>query len=177
MNPAPDSILSAPVATKFWGLVSTSGQAECWNWKRCTSNGYGQVHFRGHGMLKAHKLAFILEGGLLTAERDCVCHRCDNRLCCNPAHHFAGSKRHNSEDMVAKGRSAVGPKHGLVKHPAKRPRGITHGNAVLTDDQVRDIRDIYSAGSIGQKALGIKFGVSQSRIHMIVRRKQWKHVK
>jgi len=37
-----------------------------------------------------------------------VCHTCDVRLCCNPAHLFIGTRSDNVADCVAKGRYSNG---------------------------------------------------------------------
>lgn len=53
--------------------------------------------------------------------------------------------------------------------------GAKNGNSKLTDDQVRDIRQLYVDG-ITQYELADKYGVSQALISNIVRGKTWKHV-
>lgn len=55
-------------------------------------------------------------------------------------------------------------------------RGENMGSAKLTDDDVRQIRRLWSGG-MQQKEIAPMFGVSQVRISLIVRRKSWKHVK
>ncbi len=54
-------------------------------------------------MTTAHRVAYTLAFGPIQP-RMVVCHRCDNGLCCNPAHLFLGTAGDNSRDMMAKGR-------------------------------------------------------------------------
>lgn len=81
-----------------------------------------------------------------------VCHRCDNPPCINPAHLFLGTFADNSLDAVRKRRIANGERK-------------VHK---LTDAQVREIRLRYMAGGITQKDLGLKYGVSQQLVGLIV---------
>jgi len=55
-------------------------------------------------------------------------------------------------------------------------KGVLHGGAKLTDDKVREIRRLYATGNFTQQELALKFGVAQSVISDIVKRKKWKHV-
>lgn len=55
-------------------------------------------------------------------------------------------------------------------------RGENHHLAVLTDDQVREIRRRYATEKVTQAALGDEFGVEQALVSMIVHRKRWAHV-
>jgi hypothetical protein len=78
-----------------------------------------------------------------------VCHRCDNPPCVNPSHLFLGTPADNVHDRDLKGRQA-------------RQRGQANGRARLTDDDVREIRRL--AGSMLQREIGARFGVSQSYV-------------
>ena len=86
-----------------------------------------------------------------------VLHRCDNPACCNPDHLWAGTQKENIDDMHRKGRYG---------RPAAR--GERHGRAKLTDEHVRQIRQLYREGR-SQAAIGAEFGVGQSQVGRIVR--------
>ena len=93
---------------RLWGRCEPVG--ECWVWRGCvTSRGYGSIYFQGK-MVSAHRLAAMLSLGELPAEK-MVCHTCDVRACCNPAHLFVGSQADNMTDMSRKGRA---PRRGVV---------------------------------------------------------------
>jgi hypothetical protein len=90
-------------------------------------------------------------------------HTCDNRLCCNPAHLRLATQADNVADMHAKGRAYTGD----------RPRGSRHGNAKLTEDQVREIR----AAPYGSLALAAHYGITYGALKDIRRGKGWSHVR
>lgn len=54
-------------------------------------------------------------------------------------------------------------------------RGVTHGRAKLTEDDVREIRQLF-AGGLSRKILAERFGVSTTNITFIVKRKLWPHI-
>jgi hypothetical protein len=93
----------------------------------------------------------------------CVLHKCDNRCCVNPNHLMLGTIEDNNLDRVSKGRSA--PLMGSALPQAK-----------LTDDQVRQIREMYRIG-LSQSVIGAKFNMAQQSIQKITSRRLWKHVK
>lgn len=80
-----------------------------------TSTGYGQFHI-GKRNFSAHRVAYTLERGEIPVGM-CVCHHCDNPVCCNPAHLFVGTHRDNVLDKWNKGRQG-----GEFKSGPENPR-------------------------------------------------------
>lgn len=90
----------------------------CWNIKTGKDNGEGYFYIsyqidrntKGvRGSIKgkrmgAHRMAYIVFNGRIPNGK-CVRHTCDNRSCVNPEHLIIGTKKDNSSDMVARGRS------------------------------------------------------------------------
>lgn len=159
---------------KFWARVEKTTDGECWNWRGAiTSSGYGNLTYCGNHV-QAHRLAYALANGgisLATGFRELgkakrynrfVLHKCDNRLCCNPAHLFLGSMRTNQLDAYSKGRKT-------------QPKS-QHANAKLTSTQVMEIRRAYDLGEAMQTTLAKQFGVSQRVISLVVRRETYKDI-
>lgn len=85
----------------------------CWNWTRAIRTkrtGYGVVKHDGV-RVNAHRLAFSLANPDVDISKCLVCHHCDNRLCINPEHLYAGTYADNNRDTVKRGhyRNQYGP--------------------------------------------------------------------
>lgn len=163
-------------AVRFWVKVNKLGPDECWEWTKGRNKwGYGKFSIRDLENKKrtaaAHRIAYQIYNNELPAGL-LVCHRCDNRLCCNPAHLFLGTHAENSADMVAKGRSKAS-----YTPPEKRRYGKDNPNSKLTEEIVRSIRSEYSSGGIGKRPLALRYGVSKPVITAVVRRETWAWVK
>lgn len=153
------------IAERFWPKVDKGGGPDaCWIWTAWRNDrGYGQIRMRSQDgtwrMPLATHVSLKLAGIHLPPGMFAL-HRCDNPPCVNPAHLFVGTKRDNSRDMVAKGRSATGERHGRSK---------------LTEHDVIDIRSLAAFGA-RFSTLGMAFDVADTTIRRIVRREIWGQV-
>jgi hypothetical protein len=126
--------------------------SECIIWPgQKTSAGYGLYRMRYAHRLVHEALVAPLRPGQV------VCHVCDNPPCVNPDHLFAGSQKDNIQDASRKGRTPQGERQGCSK---------------LTKADVLEIRKAERPGRV----LAAEFGVSQSTICDIQKRRTWAHV-
>jgi hypothetical protein len=58
--------------------------------------------------------------------------------------------------------------------PGAPSYGVSNGNAVLTEESVREMRSLYPARTM--KALAELFGVSYATVRQIIHRETWKDV-
>lgn len=138
-------------AQRFWSKVAIRGEDECWLWRASVlkSDGYGQF---GSGK-RAHRVAFELSGG--TYENGpLVLHTCDVRLCCNPAHLYAGTHARNMVDAVERGRFKGGQK-GRTCKLSKRQRAILRAHK----------------GAAPVKALAVLFNISEPHTYAVLGRR------
>ncbi len=78
----------------------------CWEWAASRlPTGYGRFAINGLEEWYAHRVAYVLWNGPLTAARPHALHACDNPPCINPEHLWAGTHQDNVDDRVSKGRS------------------------------------------------------------------------
>lgn len=152
-----------PIETRFWSRVDIGDDSECWNWTGpIFPTGYGS--FKWGTMGRAHRVAYTLAHGSDPGPL-LVCHRCDNRLCCNPAHLFLGTYADNNRDGREKGR-ILGPPPSI---------GTRNVNAKLTPALVTEIRQRRAQGEL-LKEIAEDYGVSARTILSVCARITWKHV-
>jgi hypothetical protein len=119
--------------------------------------------------VKAHRFSYELANGPIP-DGLFVCHKCDNPKCVRPDHLFLGTNQDNVTDMVRKGR------HVPNAAGINVPRGNNHHWAILTEEQVHEIRKRYANERISYRELGEIYGVSGAAIGEIIRRANWSHV-
>lgn len=135
----------------------------CHIWLRAKhQNGYGHLTIDGKKIL-AHRYAWFRKHGKWP--KPCALHKCDNHPCVNEAHLFEGTKKDNTQDMIAKGRLIVG----------RRVRGENNVAAKLTDEKVREIRKAFSSGE-SIRSIARRQTVSRPVVQGVCHGTSWAHV-
>jgi hypothetical protein len=150
-----------PELDRFWAKVDVVlDETSCWDWNAARDkDGYGKIG--AHRVtFKSHRLSWEYQNGPIP-EGLCVCHKCDNPSCVRPDHLFTETAQKNNLDKELKNRQTRGTKNGMH---------------ILTEEDVRSIRKMYSTGQHSQITLSEMYGVTQSCISKIVRNKRWLHV-
>lgn len=160
-SPTTPSRFDLTLEERFWSKVDKSG--DCWTWQGTRGHhGHGALKVAG-SMVAAHRLSWEFANGAIPPGAY-ICHRCDNPPCVRPDHLYAGDATTNMSDRVERG------------DPNGWMRGEDHGNAVLAESDVTDIRNLYQTGQWTQRELAARFGVAQVNVGRIVRREQWRHI-
>jgi hypothetical protein len=116
--------------------------------------GYATAWFEGKLVL-AHRMVY--HHLFSNPSQFAVMHTCDVRNCVNPDHLRLGTQQMNVDDMMCKGRNVPSI-------------GERNGQATLTDEDVAQIRGMYSTGLYFQREIADAFGVHQVHVSRIVRR-------
>lgn len=144
----------------FIAVAVNSATDDCIEWPyHRNRSGYGQVGRKGGSRL-AHRV--VLEEavgpppfpGAEAAHTPGICH---NPGCVNPRHLRWASRADNDADKAVDG---------------TQQRGTQRWTAKLTDDQVRRIR----VDPRQQSEIAADFGIAQSQVSNIKRRKTWAHL-
>ena len=123
--------------------------------------GYSRVRFQGQ-VTGGHRRAYCKHHGvtLESIKGLVVRHKCNNARCINPEHLLIGDAFDNAQDKEASD---------------KHSRGTNNPAAVLTEQDVINIRALASAG-VKQVDIAKRYNTHQGRISNIINRRIWKHV-
>jgi hypothetical protein len=150
-----------PLRDRFEDKIAKCPMSGCWLWTGgAHPNGYGGT---SGGKELAHRASWRLFRGPIPKGLH-VLHRCDVRLCVNPAHLFLGTQADNLRDCREKGRA---------RFPGVR--GERNTRSRLTAESVKSIRELAAIGT-RQVALAREFGVTRNAIAHVVSRKTWTHI-
>ena len=148
------------IMKRFYDKIDIKSETECWNWRACKLNGYGQFKVSGK-TTSAHRYMYELVKGRIPKGIH-VLHTCDNPSCVNPNHLFLGTHKENMEDKVRKGRMVdiSGEKCGTSK---------------LKETDILIIRELSEKGYSGVM-LSTLFLVTPGAINQILNRRTWRHI-
>lgn len=144
---------------KFWDQVEVKPSG-CWEWTGTKVKNYGRFTDA-----YTHRLSKFDEA-LTPITSVWVLHHCDNPPCVFPEHLYFGNAQDNSDDMYRRGRN--NSNSGI--------QGERHHNSKLTDQNVLEVRASYEAGEGALLQLSKDYGVSESAIRDVLKRRTWKHV-
>lgn len=149
--------------SEFWSKVERGEPGSCWRWLgRIVHGWYGDFVTKVDGKWRhftAHRVAWELVNGPIPEGMQ-VCHRCDNPACCNPAHLFLGTQRDNEQDKISKGR----------RHSSA---GEDSGVAVLTVQQVIEIRRLVNEDGLAHQAVADRYGIDRAHTRRIAKGLAW----
>lgn len=143
---------------KWLEAAKNCSSDECliWPFNR-GGDGYGRI-MRYRACKLAHREMCEIVHGPPPTSRHEAAHTCGNGRggCVNPKHLRWATPVENQADRIGHGTSN---------------RGERHGNSVLTEPEVLQIRALK--GVVSQKQIAASFGVSRTAIRLIHNRKTW----
>lgn len=119
--------------------------------------GYGQINISGTPV-GVHRIMCERANGAAPSDKHEAAHSCGNGHlgCVQPKHLRWATSAENSADTYA---------HGTIN------RGVKNGSAVLSEDQVREIR--ANRHLLSERKLAAAYGVSRSTVSDIIHRRNW----
>lgn len=116
----------------------------CLEWTAAKDNaGYGMFSINGRPQ-RAHHVAWYFQYGEWSVRT--LCHKCDNRACCDPDHLFEGTQRDNMLDAWKKGRMK--------------------GRRKFSEDMYQQVRQLIAEG-VPQQEIARRFGMSEPTVTRI----------
>lgn len=140
------------IVARFWSKVDVRrSMSDCWPWTASTANGYGHMKHKGQ-MFRSNRICWEIVNEELLGDRQAL-HTCDNKLCCNPSHIYAGTAAQNSADVHVRSRRDT--------------------NKL----SIREVTEIRRRLNLGEPVAEVAdaFGIERGHAHRIKRRKSWRY--
>jgi len=136
------------IIKRFWTKVNKRGPDDCWEWLgKPGANGYGRFRIKGNRQ-EPHRISWAIAYRTWPIPKDkYICHKCNNKLCVNPAHLYLGTPAQNQQDASS-----------------------------LTLENVQEIRYLREFEGYSYDQLSFKFNVTVGGIGNICNKKRWKNV-
>lgn len=109
---------------RFWSRATVLSDSECWKWNHGLNSGYPAVRMNGKTR-RCSQIAWEVANGRPFPDGLRACHVCDNPLCVNPSHIYAGTAKDNARDMIERNRHANASATACAKGHAYTPEN-TH---------------------------------------------------
>jgi hypothetical protein len=149
-------------------------EGECLIWTgRVDRDGLPRSDFRGKRNCLVRRIVYQLSRADIPNEMSIVM-KCRNKNCVLVSHMQLLTK--NALKVRLANSAANGDRSGARLHPECRLRGESHGSSKLTTDDVIEIRLRYAQKAVTQCELAAEYGITQTAISHIIRRKTWAHV-
>lgn len=134
---------------------------ECWEVFSHALTKFGHPTItRNKKSYNIHRYVYMLLGNKIE-DSEVLRHKCDNPICCNPAHMETGTQSDNINDMILRGRH----------NPVTGERNI---HSKLTEEDISNIRGMKGIKTL--RALGKQYGVCHKTIWNIQHLNKWKCV-
>lgn len=131
----------------------------CLEWVGYTLNGYGQLSFKGKTWY-VHRLVYYIANGSIPDNKH-ILHKCNNPLCSNIEHLYAGTVQQNIIDRS--------------NHTAHRTSLLGNTNSsILKADEVKEIKTLLP--TTHPKTIADLFKVNINTIRDIRDGRTWKNV-
>lgn len=147
-----------PIELFYKNTIIPENTDDCWIWKCNKTSRYGVIKVDSKPKL-VHRFSYEYFNGPIPNEMY-ICHHCDTTKCVNPKHLFIGTPKDNCDDKMKKGR-----------HKARK--GEEQGNAKLTNNQVREIKQKLREG-MKRCDIAMEYNARALQIGKIARGEQWK---
>lgn len=128
-------------------------------------NGYLTVSLNREGVNKKHLIHRLVAKAFI--------HNIKNLPEVN---HEDGNKENNHTYNLVWCTSSYNQKHVFDNGLQKARRGSSNGQAKLNENEINEIKKLYTLGRYSQSILGNMFGISRSQVGRIVRGERWAHM-